>query len=119
MYTWNNDKDSEMWCNGKFETIEGCIKNAKEEGCRTGETVFIGRCVDFEVSVDADDVIERLQEQAYEECGEASDVWIDWKNDNVKQLSERLTDCVNEWLKETKQEPTFYYIDNIKAIEIK
>lgn len=118
MYSWNGDNDSEVWGNGKFYSIEECIENAKEEGYRAGETIYIGRCVDFEACVDAGDVIERLQEEAYEHCGEVSDGWIDWKNDDVNVLSERLTSCVNEWLKETDQEPSFYHITDIGPVVI-
>lgn len=119
MYSWNADRDSEIWNNGRHETIEECITSAKQEGYKVGETIFIGRCVDFEVSIDAGNVIDILQEEAYEHCGEASDGWIDWKNDNVNVLSERLTKCVNEWLKETNQEPYFYYITDIKPLTLK
>lgn len=119
MYTWSNDKDDELWRNGCFDTIQECISEAKEEGYKVGETIAVGETNDFKVYVDAERVLEMVQDDAYDECGEASDSWIDCRRHNLDELSDKLTDCVNEWLKETNQEPTFYYIDNIKRVEIK
>lgn len=118
MYSWSNNKNDEVWENGRFDSIEECIEDAKKQGYKMGEIIAIGKCVDFETYVDAGDVIEILQEQAYEQCGEVSEGWIDWKADNVNVLSERLTKCINDWLKETKQEPCFYTIRDIGELVI-
>lgn len=117
-YTWNESEKDELWHHDCFDTVEECIKDAKENyGYKAGETIAVGITEPFVVSIDARDVLERLEEDAYEECGEASEGWLDYKN--IGKLSEKLTECVNEWLKETNQEPGFYRIHSISIETIK
>lgn len=116
-YTWNYDLDDEIWTHDSFSTIEECVEDAKENYHYNGDYIVVGKVKHYEPNVDVDDVIERLQEQAYEDCGESSVGWIDLENKNVEILSERVNKIVKDWLKETNQEPTFYSIENIIKVE--
>jgi len=119
-YTWSNNKDDELWQNGIFDTKEECIADAKENyEFKIGDIIAIGTTSKFIVSIDGEDVLEKLEERAFEECGEACEGWIDYKKEDVKKLSDALTECVNNWLKETKQEPNFYQVEDILMVEIK
>lgn len=114
-YTWSESKNDELWQHDCFDTVEECIKDAKENyDYKVGETIAVGITEPFVVSIDGSDVLERLEENAYEECGEASEGWLNTPYENIEKLSERLTECVNEWLKETDQEPSFYHIHSIR-----
>ena len=118
-YTWN-ESDDELWQHDCFDTVEECIKDAKENyDYKVGETITVGITEPFVVSVDGSDVLERLEENAYEECGEASERWLDYPYKDIEKLSKRLTECVNEWLKETNQEPGFYHIHSIRIETIR
>ena len=118
-YTWSNKEDDELWQHGIFGTKKECIEDAKENyGVKAGETIAIGSTRPFMVSIDAESVLENLEEQAFEECGEACEDWIDYKTEDVKRLSEALTDCVNKWLEETKQKPNFYQVEDIETVTI-
>lgn len=119
-YTWSKSATDELWQHDCFDTVEECIKDAKENyGYEIGETIAIGETAGFVVNIDAIDVLERLEENAYEECGEVVEGWIDYKKSPFDKLSEKLTACVNEWLKETNQQPTFYHIHSISLETIK
>jgi hypothetical protein len=118
-YTWSYHETDELWQHDIFDSKEDCIADAKENySCKAGETIAIGKPKAFVPSVDAESVLEALEEQAYEECGDASDGWLDYPRQAIDNLSDRLTKCVNDWLKETKQEPSFYTITDIETIEI-
>lgn len=118
-YTWSENKEDEVWGHEQFDTREECITDAKENYKMDGlETIAIGIVSPFIPYVDAEDVLEQLEIEAYEHCGEAAEDWIDCKKDEIKKLSEILTKCVNDWLVETKQSPNFYGITDIKTIKI-
>ena len=118
-YSWSLDKDDEIWNNGTFDTIEECINDAvRNYHLMKGETIAIGETVSFGVYIDADDIIERIEDEAYEHAGESSEGWLSYTNEERDNLSERLTECVEKWLAETNNEPNFYCIDNIREITI-
>lgn len=118
-YTWNKDREQEVWMHDIFDTVEECMEDAKEHGYVVGETIAVGEVQRFGVYVNAESVLDMLQADAYDECGESSDDWIDCRGHNLDALSDKLTECVNEWLKETNQEPTFYSIHSVSIETIK
>lgn len=118
-YSWSLNEDDEFWNNGTFDTIEECIDDAvRNYHLMKGETIAIGETVSFRVCIDAEDIIERIEDEAYEHAGESSEGWLSYTNKERDTLSERLTKCVEEWLTETNNEPSFYRIDNIREITI-
>ena len=117
-YTWTNNPDDEIWGNDCFDTIEECIKDAVSSGYKKGDTIAIGEVVEFIPRVSGYSVLDGLETDAYEECGEVSEGWIDYSKEEVEKLSDKLTSVIQEWLKETNQEPTFYSIQNIKVVFI-
>ena len=118
-YTWSNNKNDELWQHDIFSSKEECIADAKENyEIKSGETIAIGVSIPYVVNVDAERVLENLEEQAFEQCGEACEGWIDYKHEDIIRLSNALSDCVNAWLKETKQEPNFWQVDDIETVVI-
>lgn len=116
-YTWSDSENDELWQHDIFNSIDECIIDAKENYLiKVEDTIAIGTVKPYVVSIDAETYLENLEEDAYEECGDAAEDWIDYESSN--QLSERLTECVNQWLKETGNEPSFYKIVDVKTIEV-
>lgn len=111
---------------------EAAPEYADEEGMEPDEkanflingNVFIGQRYDFEPTVDADFVIDRIQEEAYDEGGEGVGDYLDpprrkdaearkkW-DEQVADLEKRLTDVFRTWAKETKNEPRFWLICDV------
>lgn len=123
-YTWEYNDNVEMWMHDEFDTIEGCIEDAKENyDVEVGDTIAVGEVVPYEVQVWADDILEKLEQQAYEECGEAAEDWntFSYKKDREKldELSNQLTEVVKAWLKKYNRIPDFYKIENIEIVEVK
>lgn len=130
------------WDNDEFDTPDEALEAAREaapeyaedEGMEADEkaaflangNVFIGQRYDFEPTVDADFVIERIQEEAYDECDEYAGDYLEsppmrdtearqtW-NAQVADLEKRLTAAFREWAKETNNEPNFYLIFDVRT----
>lgn len=122
-YTWETD-ETDIWRHDVFDTVEDCILDAKENYCiETGTEIVVGEVVPWEPYVDAFDILNELQFQAYDECGEITENWYsyDCKKDKekVQQLSEKLTEIVKLWLKENGTYPNFYTIENVQVVEVK
>lgn len=140
---WTFSFDEETgWDNDEFDTPgealeaarEAAPEYAEEEGMDPVEkahflsdgNVFIGQVYNFEPIVDADLVIERIQGEAYDEGGEYVEDYLDpppmrdtearqtW-NAQVADLEKRLTDVFREWATETKNEPHFYLIFDVRT----
>ena len=122
-YTWEYNDNEEYWTKDVFDSVEDCILDAKENyDIKPSETIAIGELFYWEPYVDAYDLLERIEFNAWDECGEASEDWntYDYKRDKekVEQLSEKLTEIVRQWLKENSTYPTFSIINNVRVVEI-
>ena len=119
-YIWDFDDGAEYWYNDTYETIEECIEDAlltsKEED-EEYDTVYIGEVNKFIPTIDAERILDMLQEDAYEEVGEIGGDWnaYDYKKRNeIDELSEALTEVVHSWLKKCGYYPSFCTIENVK-----
>lgn len=123
IYTWSESATDELWIHDLFETEEDCIKDAKDNYCkRIGEEIAIGTVVPYEVNVDVDCMLEQLETDAYDECGEVAESWnISTRKGHEKEideLQEKITELVNEYLEKIGEKPSFYKIDNIYTVVI-
>jgi hypothetical protein len=111
-YAWSRHSDDEIWHGGPCDPIKECVEEAIAEGYELSDTFAIGLIENYSIDIDfADMIIERLQEDAYDVVGEVSDGWLDYVNrDDITHLDNKLRQVVNDWLKEIKEEPTFYTI---------
>lgn len=76
------------------------------------DTFALGLIEDYKIDYDyAQDIVERLCEDAWDEVGEASDGWLDSaKRPELDKLNEKIIPIVREWLKEIHEEPSFYKV---------
>ena len=123
-YTWEYE-ETDIWQHDLFDTIEDCILDAKENYLIEPETeIVVGEVVPWEPYVFANSVLERLEEYAYEECGEVAEDWYayDYKSEegrkSLDELSDKLTEIVKQWLKDNGTYPWFYRIENVKVVEV-
>lgn len=117
------ETDSEIWgsdidCDTREKAIEDGMKYAKEEGLksfRIGKVVLCGiPCID------ADWVLERAEEQLYDEVGEASETYMcDVTKEQIKELEEQLNEVFYQWHKKYKLEPTCYTVVKDEVVEVK
>ena len=83
-------------------------------------TFAIGQLRRPSLRIYADSLIENLQEQSDERCGESSETFLDdVTKEQEKDLEEKLNAVLNEWLTKYNHQPTFYYLDNIEKVQLK
>lgn len=124
MYTWSNNKNDDLWNYGEFNTAEECIKEAVNSyEYNVGDTIAVGEAISFEPFVSIESMLEKLEDDAYEECGEAAENWhISRQKKETKeawdQLQEDVNKAVMEYLNKIGEKPTFYRVDDIREITI-
>lgn len=119
-YSFNEEEFNSEECT----TAKEALQLAKEEAIDQGEQlpcrVWVGEIGTFNPMVDADDVLERLQEKACEECGECSDGYLDDASEKERdELSKMLTATFHKWEKKYHFEPRFHPIENVQEFEIR
>lgn len=118
--TWEN-KPKDIWRNDLFDTEEECIEDAIEQGYKAGDTIVIGEAEEYTINADVGLLLDRLEEDAYEQCGEIAADWNIYKKEHEKELEElrkEVTFAVEKFLKKINQEPYFYKIVGIREITI-
>ena len=125
MYTWNFDNTADIWNYGVFNTVDECIKEAKEGyDVKSSDVIYVGEVQKFEPHVNATIILDQLETDVYEECGEVADDWYTYNfvnrsdRDKLNELSNKLTEIVVQWLKDNNKYPDFYKIVNIREIRI-
>lgn len=117
-FTWTFNPN-EPWPNDTFDTVEECLNEARRDTYYEGQKIYIGVVIPYTFSVDADDVLERLGEQAFYEIGDVAYEWPSYECDeSLSELSDALTTCVTDWLKKRNDLPSFYRVDHIMAVGI-
>jgi hypothetical protein len=111
-YAWSRRRDDEIWRGGPCDSIKECVEEAQEEDYELEDIFALGLIEGYEINYDfAQDIVERLCEDAWDEVGEASDGWLDSaKRVQLDLLNERITPIIEEWLKEIGEHPSFYKV---------
>lgn len=120
--------DEEYGYTGDYDSIEDAFADAIDQAkCENEdldddekiETVYAGRVMEFVPRVDGDYVIEELQQQAYNEAGEAVCDYLEGvSKEEVKLLEEMLTETFNQWAEKTNNRPNFYTVVNIEERKV-
>lgn len=102
-----NVDGSEIWTSDSYENKEDCISDAIEEALEKGVAGFnigIAKSVGC-LSIDGQDVIERLQDVMYDLVGEVSEPYLaDATKKDIEELGDRLTKAFYDWCKKNKIE---------------
>lgn len=123
-YAWQLEHNSDYTSATAFDSIEECIADAQnyfaEENVKI-KSITIQELKPYEISVDAEDVLENVWNCAEAEVGDIVDDWLeptDYTTEQLNDLSGRLTGVIKTWLQETHNEPTFFCIIGEKEISI-
>lgn len=73
----------------------------------------VGQAEMFGISVDVDDIFERIQEEAYDRCGDSADSFLD---DVTKEHKEELESLILDWFDKHNYKANFYTITNVEEI---
>lgn len=112
-YAWTKHKNDEVWYGGPCDSVKECVEEARLEDYKDAELFAIGYIEPYQVDyVNADQIIEYLQEYAYDEVGEVSESWLnDVSIEQRADLENKVLKVVLEWLKDCNVEPSFYKIE--------
>lgn len=124
-YAWQLERDNNYTSDTAFDSIEECIADAQdyfaEENVKI-KSITIQELKPYEISVDAERVLEVVWDEAEANVGDLADDWLDsrtaYATDQLNDLSERLKGVIKTWLKETHNEPTFFCIIGEKEISV-
>ena len=96
-YAWGFSENSVF--DGYYETIEECLKEARENNEENETIVFIGEKTEWESSIDGITTIEQMQVDADNELQEiAENFLVDVSREQIKELEDGLNKVYHEWL---------------------
>ena len=105
--------DGEMF-EESFSNIDETIDFVKND-YPDFDYVYIGEAVPFQPTIFGDDIIERMQEQAYDTVGEVAEIYLEGvSNKDADLLGSMLTETFNKWAKTTSNEPNIFSVINVK-----
>lgn len=117
--TWSDDWHGELHYT-REEAIEEGKKLASEENVtcfRLGEAKLASVT---EFGIDADSVIERVQEQAYSNVGEYAEGYLEGiPGEHVLELESKLNEVFFDWIIKHEYQPSFYSILSSEIIQVK
>lgn len=106
-----------------FETIEECIKEAKNTGWKAGTVIWIGKTEEAYIrQVDLTSILEDLHNAVYDDIGEVAEAWYIEDIDNqesYEKCEEAINDLVVKFIEENGMKPTFGKITDIESYVIK
>ena len=109
---------------GPFDSYDEALQAAKDANLDEYhddryEVVYIGECIWYKPHVSADNVIEAIQDDAYDQAG---DFAINYLDDVTKEhrnkLESLLTGIFNIWAKDYGYKPSFFTVENVKEVKI-
>lgn len=121
-YSWSTEEYSDHYSTD-FDTIEECIKEAKDMGCKAGTTIWIGKVEEVDIrQVDLTSILEDLHNAVYDDIGESAGDWYIEDIDNqesYEKCEEAINDLVVKFIEENGMKPTFEKVTDIEPYVIK
>lgn len=121
-WSYELDINSDIWGCGVFNSREEAIEEATKEALIDDIKRFkIGQCKEvFNYGIDADEVLERIAEETYEDVGEVAEDYLDdVTREHKEELQDKLNEVFYEWQEKYNYKPYFYTIVDEEIIEVK
>lgn len=121
-YAWSTEEYSDHY-SADFDTIEECIKEAKDMGCKAGTTIWIGKVEEVDIRrVNLTSILDDLHNAVCDEVGELAEDWYIEDIDNkeaYEKCENAINDLVVKYIEENGMEPTFANVVDIKPYFVK
>jgi len=131
-YSYNEENFS-----GSCPTVEDALSEAIDNGDGGEEGFWIGESVKFKAGdffclQRVEDLLDKLAEDAWDECGEVSEDWLNfypnWRSSSpemrqakilkhrqsLKPLRDDIRAAINKWADETGRQPDFWSVKNVQ-----
>lgn len=111
------NEDEERWSHDDHD-LAAFDYMEQADSVSVGEiiTVYQGESKEKSGSDFLNDIAEKMIENAYDELGEHSEGWL---NCDTSGLQDLIKNTVDKWCNETKNQPSFFAIENIKPVKLK
>lgn len=105
---------------GEYDSVEDALRDAYHD-CWSERcpTVYIGECYrDYEPHFSAEYLLELLEQDAYDNCGECVEDWL-WgvPREAVNELDVSINNIIKTWLSKHGYEPTWFSVENEVAYD--
>ena len=113
---WLYSKDGEYFDSHEYESKEAAIKAARNEGFES--CFYVGKKEDASIpTIHTNHVLEDIQEDIYDECGESGENWVQgMKDEDIKKLDNKLNNIFFKWINESGYNPNWYKIVDVEKI---
>lgn len=103
---------------GPFDSYDEAYWAArKDPEAHNYSCCYIGEVCEYEPRVSASAVLETVQDDAYDQCGDfAIDYLDDVKKIHKQELGEMLTKVFNDWAEEYGYKPPFFTVENVRKV---
>ncbi len=111
-----NFGDEEHWNECEyFGTKEEAVEAGRIEAIARGEDQYqVGQIQEFVPRIYAEYVMEQINEDAYEECGDNVGNYPFTNKVDQQKLQDLLDEALERWMDKTNNYPTFYKIGNVE-----
>lgn len=119
-YASDSDR-AEVFYGGPYNSIEEALRRAPNDlGLTAPCAVYIGESDAFWPHIDAWSVLEQLECDAHEHCGEVSAQWRPSSEPTpaLDELSSALDAVLEQWMEKRKLTPTIAGVKNVKRYDI-
>ncbi|MCP1226157.1 hypothetical protein [Sebaldella sp. S0638] len=116
-YAWyfDNLSASSEPCN----SIDECLKEARQENNGEYEKVFIGTVEYIEGKIDVDVLIENIQDDVYRDTEDNIEDYLeDVTYEEKEELNLLLNEVFDKWKKKNQYELDFYFVKDAKAYNL-
>lgn len=122
-YTYCFDNDDEFYrdeYDSREEAVEAALKEICDEQLFKVKNIFVGSIAEYEPYVSAYEVVDELQQQAYDQCGDSAWRYLDdLTKEDMDSLSDALTEKFLEWEKtHPNAQRNCYFVEDIEKYNV-
>lgn len=112
-----NGEDYFGLCDSKEEAIKEGEAEAREY---EKDSFFVARAViTFQPHIYAEDVIEEIQQNAYDNGGEYAETYLDdVQRKHRDELEEKLNEVLSNWINKYGYKPNFYSVEDVEIYRL-
>ena len=117
-YAYSFDDEFYGFCT--FDSKEEALANARTQANKDDLFVYIGEVNHYEEDCSglASDVVEKLQENAYNEVDDLAQNYMELTKEEEEILEERLKKVILDFQKEFNHKPDFWYVTDIERVKL-
>ncbi|MGS5517698.1 hypothetical protein AB8L61_17055 [Clostridioides difficile] len=115
---WLYSKDREYFDSDEYESKEAAIKGAVKDGIT--KIVYVGKREEAYIPcVDAENILDYVQDRIDDEFGEFGESWSSYvKDEDEKILDDRLNEVFSKWVDEFGYKPDWYMVVDVEEIKL-